>query len=374
MVHDSPVNLSVNFKQCKDMKKIFIGIDVSKETLDVSVVTRSEEDNSTVVLSYGKYNNGAMGFRRMVCGVKEAARGVDASQWLFCGETTGDCDIRMCEWLYAHGFDVWRERARQVKDSIGSRRGKDDRADSLAIADYAARNFDKAVLYEPLDPVLKDIKDLFLYRRTLVDERKAAAVRAREKKALGLGGGASGFIYRDAMKGVRSLDRRIKECDRRIMELVRSDAEIERNYRHVTSIKGIAMVNAVAMIVYTRNFTCFKTANKLATYYGVAPFRVRSGTSIDRRSDVRSYSNPMLKSYISEAATVAAVHEPRIRDYYLRLIDGGKPRAVAMNNVKNKLIRIAFSLVMHDCDYEQKHEEARTFERRTDKNVAFHFL
>lgn len=349
------------------MKKIFIGIDVSKETLDVSVVTRSDTDSSTVVLSYGKYKNGTAGFRRMVCDVRKASRGVDAPQWLFCCETTGECDVRMCEYLYAHGYDVWRERALQIKDSIGCRRGKDDRADSLAIADYAARNFDKAVLYEPLDPVLKDIKELFLYRRTLVAERTAAAVRAREKKAVATGGGASGFIYRDAMKGVRSLDKRIRECDRKIMELVGSDDEIRRNYAHVTSIKGIAMVNAVAMIVYTRNFTCFKDANKLASYYGIAPFRIRSGTSVDRRNDVRCYSNLMLKSYISEAANVAVIHEPRIRDYYRRLIDRGKARPVAMNNVKNKLIHIAFSLVRHNCDYEQNHDEARSFSCRTDK-------
>ena len=54
-----------------------------------------------------------------------------------------------------------------------------------------------------------------------------------------------------------------------------------------------------------------------------------------------------------------------IKAYYERLLAAGKPRRVAINDVRNKLVRIMYALAQNDCDYEPKHEEHRT-ERMSD--------
>lgn len=351
------------------MKKFFIGVDVSKKSLDVAVVSRSSADGSITRHTHWTFENSTAGFRRMVCSAKGLGKGLDAGEFLFCAETTGGCEYRMCDYLYTHGYYIWREDARQLGDSTGTKRGKDDEADSWMIAEYAARHFDQAVPYEPESPAMKGLKALLLYRRSLVEAKKAAATRAAAVKDTGAGGDAASFIRRDAQKGVRSLEKRIRECEAKIRELVGREADVEKNYRHLTSIRGVAMVNAVAMIAFTQNFRSFKTANKLASYYGVAPFRKISGTSVNRRSDVRRLSNLMLKAYISEAANVAVVHDGRMRAYYKRMIDKGKPRGVAMNNVKNKILHIAFALVRNDCDYEQHHENIYEAEKATNETI-----
>lgn len=357
------------------MKKFFIGIDVSKKSLDVAVVGRSFADGSITRHVHWTFENSTAGFRRMVCSVKGLGKGLDAGAFLFCAETTGGHEYRMCDYLYTHGYDIWREDARQLGDSTGTKRGKDDVADSWRIAEYAARHFDEAVLYEPASPTMKGLKDLLLYRRSLVEAKKAAATRAKSVKDTGAGGDVASFIRRDAQKGVRSLEKRIKECDARIKELIGREAGVEKNYRHLTSIKGVAMVNAVAMIVFTQNFKFFKTANKLASYYGVAPFRKISGTSVNRRSDVRRLSNLMLKAYISEAANVAVVHDCKMKAYYKRMVDKGKPRGVAMNNVKNKILHIAFALVRNDCDYEENHGNIYEAEKGWNEQLGtLHYL
>ena len=46
-----------------------------------------------------------------------------------------------------------------------------------------------------------------------------------------------------------------------------------------------------------------------------------------------------------------------IKAYYERLLAAGKPRRVAINDVRNKLVRIMYALAQNDCDYEPKHEE-----------------
>ncbi|MEI3119058.1 MAG: transposase [Parabacteroides johnsonii] len=65
-------------------------------------------------------------------------------------------------------------------------------------------------------------------------------------------------------------------------DLINSEEEIKNNYERITSIKGVAFVNALALIVYTENFTCFDDPRKLACYAGV----VRSNEPPDPVSKV----------------------------------------------------------------------------------------
>ena len=56
---------------CKDMKKICIGIDVSKETLDVTVI-HIESYELVEKLGYSKFDNRPSGFRSMTAWGKES--------------------------------------------------------------------------------------------------------------------------------------------------------------------------------------------------------------------------------------------------------------------------------------------------------------
>lgn len=52
-----------------------------------------------------------------------------------CMETTGGYDRGLCNYLYGKSLCVWRESTLQIRRSSGFRRGKDDKSDSLNIAD-----------------------------------------------------------------------------------------------------------------------------------------------------------------------------------------------------------------------------------------------
>ena len=98
----------------------------------------------------------------------------------------------------------------------------------------------------------------------------------------------------------------------------------------------------------------------MATYWGVAAFRSKSGTSVDKRANVRNLSSSMLKSYLTQAAIHTIAKGGIYHDYYQRKIAEGKTHSVALNNAKNKLLHLAMSLVTHDMDYEADHEFLRT--------------
>ena len=339
------------------MKNSFIGIDVSKEKLDVTII-RKEEETVTMV-GYQAFANSKMGLKDLLVWVRKNASRVK-QECLFCLETTGSYDLSACNFLHAKGYDVWRESALEIKRCGGLRRGKDDKSDSKAIAEYAMRHADKMKPYRREDGKMHELKQLYLYRDSLVEEKKAKVTRINEIKATdGEETWTLNFMYRTSMEDVQRLQRTIDECEKRILKLIKSDEALEKNYNHITSIKGISIVNATAMLVYTGNFTKFEEPNQMATYCGVAPFRNQSGTSVNSKAYTKCYSNLKLGALLSQAALCAIRYNLDIKAYYDRLVAAGKPKGLALNNVRNKLIHIMFSLVKNGCDYEEGHEWKR---------------
>ena len=335
------------------MKKYFIGIDVSKKTIDVSFV---ESDFQRKPEYLAQYTNDKKGYRLMVKDLKTALRGVSSGQWLFCCETTGGYDRQLCYWLTDHGMHIWRESALQIKQSMGIRRGKNDKADSMVIADYARRHPDKICLFTKPSEALATLKELYLYRQNLVDKAKTTKNRFKALDARGTTiSSAARFILQDSKDEIKRLEDSIKKCERAMEEVIRSDNQLEKNYRHVKSVKGFGLIATIALIVYSGNFTNIPTANKMATYCGIASFRCTSGTSVNYRQDVGYLSNRRLKGVLTMAARCAIQYDDSMRQYYQRKTAQGKLHGIAINNVKNKLLHIAYALVKNDCDYDTNH-------------------
>lgn len=341
------------------MKKIFIGIDVSKEKCDATAISAENGLMEVVKLGYMVFENRPSGFRSLLSWAKKLKPDVRQEDILFVCETTGAYDRALCDYIFSKGLDIWRESALQILWSSGVRRGKDDKADSLMIAEYAMHHVDKMHLYESPDSRILEIRAVFLYRRKLEQEKTSKLVRIKELEATAGKSKTLTFILRDAKKSVRQLEKSIKECEDKIHELVEGDEALKKSYQHLDSVKGLGIVNITALIVYTNNFKAFKTSRKMATYWGVASFRERSGTSVNKRADVRNLSSSMLKSYLTQAAIHTIAQGGIYYDYYQRKISEGKTHSVALNNAKNKLLHLAMSLVTHDMDYEENHEILR---------------
>ena len=282
---------------------------------------------------------------------------------MFCCETTGGYDRSLCDYLFAKGLDIWRESSLQIKKSCGLRKGKDDRTDSLIIAEYAMRHMDKAVYYVSPSETVRELKALLLYRRKLEQEKTSKKVRVAELKATAAKSKSISFILRDAQKSIRILEKSIRDCEKQILALYDGDEDLKKSYDHLTSIRGIGIVNASAMIAYTNNFKNITTSRKLSSYYGIAPFREQSGTSVNKKAMVKCYSNSMLRAYLTQAAENTIREHGIYHNYYRRLSERGKCHGVALNNVKNKLLHLSVSLIANDMDYEENHEALRTLRK-----------
>lgn len=327
------------------MKKLFIGIDFSKEKIDVAVIS-AEGLTETAGRVFNEFKSTTSGYRQLERWVRQNSNGLDPSLWLFCGENTGDYSKGLSNFLFGMGYDIWLENAKCIKDSSGIRRLKSDRADAAMIAEYAMRNHDKAVMYKPLSESLTQLRELFLYRQMLVRHRSGFIVRRGEKRLTMEKSPAKTAILQSQKHVVTELSREVDKVDERIRKLIDSDKGLSAVYEIVTTMPGIGTQNAVCLMVYTDNFNKFNfNARKIACYYGVAPFGKDSGTSVHSDPHVHYMANRMIKALLTQAALAAVRYNPVLSTYYTRLIGRGKKKPVAINNVKNKLIHLLTAMV-----------------------------
>lgn len=327
------------------MKKIFIGIDFSKEKFDATVI-KAEGVEERADRQHEVFDNKLSGFRRLLRWVKSVVDEQDTSLWLFCGENTGGYSKALCTFLYGSGYDMWLENALSIKRSSALQRTKSDKADAGIIAEYAMRNYDQMRLYKPLDKNLGRLREVFLYRHNLVKIKASLTTRKDEKRLTQEKSDVSRFMAMSSMHLISEFNKKIAECDARIEQIIHEDEELRKTFEIITSIPGVGTQNAVCVMVYTDNFKRFDyNSRKIACYYGVAPFGRQSGSSINTPPRVSSFANKLIKSLLSQAALASIHFCPQMSTYYHRLVEAGKKRPVAINNVKNKLLHIITAMV-----------------------------
>jgi len=126
-----------------------------------------------------------------------------------------------------------------------------------------------------------------------------------------------------------------------------SNHDVERNYRLCTSVKGIGPVLATELILHTHNFTCFNSWRKFAAYSGTVPYPYQSGSSINWRAKIHPFCDKRLKSLL----TMGAICAMKLKQYYKKRIEEGKPKMSVINIIRNKLIARVFAVIKRGTPY-----------------------
>ena len=141
-----------------------------------------------------------------------------------------------------------------------------------------------------------------------------------------------------------------------MLKEIESDEALHENYELVSSIKGIALINTVAILVATQNFTRFANSRQFACYSGMAPFGKQSGTSVNAKPRVSRLADKKIKSLLTQAARCAINYDPNIRQYYERKRSEGKDNWLIINNIRNKMIHRIFAIVRNKQLYQVEYK------------------
>lgn len=330
------------------IQQTFIGTDVSKLTIDVSLITIDGFHQ------YQQFDNNVKGFRKLETWL-QSTNLFSFDTALFCMEHTGIYTREYVNYLLLHDAKVWMESALHLKRSIGMTRGKNDKIDSYRIARYAMTNADKVKLVSLSNKTLILIKDLMSNRDRINKSCQSIKVSIREMERVDKTTGKE--LNRLNKAALNGLAKSKAAIEKRILELINQDDELKKIYELITSIKGVGQILATELIVYTHLFSRMNNAKQLACYCGVAPFAHTSGTSIKGRMGTSNFANMNLKSTLHLAALSSTRYVPDIKKYYERKVAEGKSKMSVLNAIRNKILQRVIAVVNRGTPYMENYKE-----------------
>ena len=331
-------------KTKQEIQTSYIGIDVSKLTIDVSIITPQGEHD------YQQFENTLKDFNCMINWLNKKNY-FSFKDSLFCMEHTGLYTRELVSFLMQHEAQVWMESALHLKRSIGMTRGKNDKVDSYRIARYAMTNNDKAILLKLSSGTLIKLKDLMANRERLSKNYQSLKIATQELIRVDKSIGKELEKLNDAaLKGILKSKSKV---EKRMLQLINEDKELKELFGLITSVKCVGDVLATELIVYTNAFTRMTNTRQLACYCGIAPFEHSSGTSVRGRIGTSNFANMKLKSTLHMAAVSALRYNPDIKQYYERKVAEGKHKMAVINAIRNKLIQRIMAVVKRGTPYQE---------------------
>jgi len=323
--------------------KFFIGIDVSKEWIDVSFSINAKP-------SYlGRFDNNPEGFKKMLQELKKETES-KKEEWLVCFENTGQYSKGLLSFLYAGGIPRREEDPILMSSHLGLSRGKDDRSDAMGICKYAYRYRDELEASVPLGEKCMRIKRLLARRDLLVRQRTVLRNDQKENK-YGFSESELAMMENSTRQLVEMYDKQIRDIELLVKRAISEDAKMKRNDELIRSVKGVGPIVSAYIIALTHNFQRFdRNARKFACYCGIAPFPNESG-KFKRGKHVSHRANKRMKSLLSNAALSAIVHDSQTKEYYNKKRGEGKAFGTVANAVKNKIVARIFAVVRRQSPY-----------------------
>jgi len=324
------------------MENFFIGVDVSKKTLDC--VLYDVEMSKMKGEYHLKTTNDKDGCAEILKWMRQVKATKKTS--IFCMEHTGRYSYTFAENLAEKRLQFCMVPAIRIKGSFANARGKSDKVDAIRIAQYAYRYRDELKPTSLKDNDVVKLRDLMNDRKMLVKDMASRKNIISEYKDSPREG-----RYKRAKESLELMKKQLKEVEKEIIDLIKSNPSMEKSYNLLISITGISLVNAANIIIFTDNFQSFTDSRKFAAYCGVAPFEYTSGTSVNKGVHVSKLANRTLKADLSMAARCAIAYDTELKTYYKRKREEGKSFGCILNAVKFKLIGRMFAVVKRGTPY-----------------------
>ena len=293
------------------------------------------------------FPNTAEGFDQLLAWLGQHAFSQDRT--VLCMEATGVYGEKLAHFLVARGFRVAIEPPLKVKRAFAPSGSKTDAVDSQQIAEYACRFIDELHLWQPRPELLEQVQVLLTMREQLTTQRTAHqnALHALRRKAV-----RTPFAEELHQQVLDELRSHLKELDQQLEQLIAQDPPSQHFRTLLLTIPGVGLLLATHWLVLWQTFHHPTQARHCAAYLGISPREHQSGKSVHAKPTSRHYGPATPRKLLHLAARSVVTHKPAFRTYYQRKLAEGKPKKVALNNVANKLVKIACAVLVSGQPYD----------------------
>lgn len=304
---------------------VFVGIDVSKATLDFAIRPTGE---------HGQVANTSEGIGGLVTKLK------DWKPSLIVLEATGGYETTVTAMLAGAGLPVAVINPRQGRDfakSIG-RLAKSDRIDAAMLA-----RFGEAIRPEVRalpDEQTQQLQAILVRRRQLIEMLVAEKNRLLMTPAL---------LQDRLQKHITWLEEELDQLDQDLHDRLQHSPVWREKENLLRSVKGVGPVTATTLLAELPELGQLDR-KKIAALVGVAPFERDSGQMRGHRAIWGGRA--CVRNALYLATLTASRFNPIIRAHYQHLLQLGKLKKVALVACMRKLLTILNAMIRSNTSWQ----------------------
>src|SRR5581483_2257921 len=238
----------------------YVGIDVSKERLDVLLLHEANRVGQ-------HFTNTATGFSKLDGWLK---RRFKPDQVHICLEATGPYGEAVEDYLFAQGYTVSVVNPARIKGYADSQmqRNKTDKLDAALIADFCRTQ--QPAPWTPPPPEIRQLQQLVRH----LDDLPQAHLRDQ----------------------LTFLDQQIQETQQAITDLLDHYPNLKRQKDLLLSIPGLGELTIGKLLAECRDFRAFRDVRQLVAFAGLNPRQHVSGSSIHWKPSISRTGSASLRA------------------------------------------------------------------------------
>jgi len=300
------------------MEKFYVGIDISKDSLDVAVHASDKQ---------WRYSNDPAGIASL-CKML-----VKLEPALVVFEATDGYEMPLYLGLDEAGLSAAQVNARQIRDFARST-GKLAKTDSLDARVIAHFGF----AIQPVPHRVPDTQELKIIQSRRLQRLEMITAGTNRLR------GAPKALRKRIEAHVTWLKQELADTDRELKEMIGNDPVWREKDSLLQSTPGVGPTLSATLIAQLPELGALDR-RQIAALVGVAPLNRDSGTLHGRRTVWGGRTH--VRAVLYMATLVATRYNPAIRLFYERLCAAGKRKKVALTACMRKLLTILNAMLKH---------------------------
>jgi transposase len=312
-----------------------LGIDVSKDTLDVSIIIRDKPRHQ-------HFANSPTGWDALKAWLKQNR----VERIHACLEATGRYSLGVALALHDAGHGVSLINPAQIRDFVRSRlgRNKTDQVDAGHIREFGTLHTPKP--WTPPSPALRRLCELRTMRAGFV----ASLVEWKNRAGSGMDDATAQAL---AQATIKHFTAQVEAVDKALSETINSNDDLRSKRDLLLSINGVGETLAAIILAEMPGPDVLATAAQAVAYAGLNPRQYQSGSSINQPARISKIGNATLRTALFMPAMAAMRFNPVIVALVARLRAGGrlKGKQIVVAAMR-KLLVICFGVLKSGKEFD----------------------
>ena len=308
----------------------FVGIDVSKDVLDVS----------TFEGKHYQFSNDAKGHAELLELLDPETQCVM--------EATASYHQMLATCISTNGLAVSVVNPLVIKRFIQMRLrlAKTDKADAEMIRLYGET--ERPALWTPPQEYVAQAREIHSTVMLLIRQRTALKNKLH---SVSCKPGNFSLVLKSLQKQIKAIDAQVKVLESAMEELIQQNEPAL--FGRLCTIPGIGRKTALFLIVITNGFSDFESSKQLSAFLGLAPTIRRSGSSVRGQSRISKTGNSTIRNLLFMCSFTACQRNKACKELFDRIVEKGKSKKLALIAVANKLLKQSLAIAKSGMRYQE---------------------